>query len=156
MESYWLKDLLFKFGNSVCILTYYGSFKDSQILMKSLWNETLDQFTQNHKASANALWHMRRLIVYHQEFDQEFADFMLENERYKFYTLKIKLESDMSFTALTNFIEEIEYIYMLKFVKIEYDIYKIWTIPYKNLLKYFASKKIDKNLLQNRVLYNDF
>ena len=68
---------------------------------------------------------MRRLIVYHQEFDQEFADFMLENERYKFYTLKIKLESDMSFTALTNFIEEIEYIYMLKFVKIEYDIYKI-------------------------------
>ena len=156
MENYWLKDLLFKFSNSACILVYYGYFKDSQILMKSLWNETLDQFSQNHKAYANALWHMRKLIVYHKEFDKEFADFMLEKERYMFCTLKIQLENENSFIALTDFIEKIEFMYMLQFNKIEFDIYKVSIKAYQNLIKYFATKKLNKTLLQNTVLFNGF
>ena len=99
---------------------------------------------------------MRKLIVYHKEFDKEFADFMLEKERYMFCTLKIQLESENSFTVLSDFIEKIEYMYMLQFNKIEFDIYKVSIKAYQNLIKYFATKKLNKTLLQNTVLFNGF
>ena len=74
---------------------------------------------------------------------------MLERQRYQFYTLDLTLKSTDSFEAMQYFIQNVSDKYMLKFIKIEYDIKEVHIKDYEMLLMCFIENGIDETLLQN-------
>lgn len=58
-------------------------------------------------------------LKYAMYFDEEIAEYLLEQDRYCDYTLDVYSLLNKSFTSLMNFIKRVKYPQMLKFTNIE-------------------------------------
>jgi hypothetical protein len=96
--------------------------------MLDLNHDTQDLWNSNAEAFKNCLIFKRKLIGYDKEFDSQFSQFLLENHKYQFYELKIRLESD-EFEIFLDSVIKID----LKFTEISIPAIDTRTLRYRKI-----------------------
>lgn len=97
--------LLFKFSHWYPVLKYYGSYEKAAQMMNGLWKRTRKLWAANCDAFSVALEYMRKILTYSEPFDAEISLFLLENLRFKRYSLSLTCDSD--FTLITEFLNSV-------------------------------------------------
>ena len=98
-------NLLTKFSHCSNIIKYYGKYHESKLVLMSLWKETNEVWKSNAFAFRNTFEEDRRLLEYSGRFNEDFIAFLLEDEKYKMYSLKIKLIENEEIKLFCDFIK---------------------------------------------------
>ena len=145
MYSTPLKNLIFKFSNSHLILIYYSEILHAQWLMSLLCKSSRNWWNDNYKAFWNAFEYMRKQMEYTREFDDAFAEYLLEQSKYNFYELTVSVSTLEGINSLmANLIGKISDLHNLKFkqIKLRYKSDE-FVEAYNKLYKLFVEKKMD-------------
>lgn len=111
--------LLTKLSHASCILVYFRSFTEARNVFYYLWQETRDFWEKHSKILATLFDNYRMHLRYGLDFDDEIAEYLLDQDRYWNYILDVYTFMKRGFTSLLNFIKSAKYPQMLKFAKIE-------------------------------------
>ncbi|CAI2360029.1 unnamed protein product [Moneuplotes crassus] len=100
-----------KFSNAINILLYYGNYYEVLQFYPYLNRETYKTWTTNKIALANALLSQRKVISYYNEFNSEFANYLIEHDRYLIYEIDCYLASHRAaktFLKMIKYLKELE------------------------------------------------
>ena len=152
MEKYCapVRNLLFKFSNAHLVLIYYNEVIHAQWLMNMLCKRSRDWWNNNYKAFWNAFEYMRKKLEYICEFDEQFAEYLLNQSRYNFYQLTITTHTAEGINALMDkLIKEVPNPCNLKFDKIKLTYQNHEDVKIYNMLyNLFLLKNMDPSWLE--------
>lgn len=149
METFSIQNLLFKFSYSTVILPYFKNIESSEAMMKSLCTTTRELWQTNKNAYSNLFGHARKQMIYHKEFDDEFAQYLLEDDKFQFYTLEVMVKSIESYESLIKFINKTvdNKPYPLKLSKISFLISEADSETYSLLHECLINARISEDVL---------
>ena len=151
MYSQSIIKLLTKFSHCVNVLQFYGFFPECRQMMQQIWKATLITWQDNQELFDNWI-QRRRKLIYHRGFDEEFREFLMQNNKFEQYQLtfdvwwgsyqfdpilnRLVYMSKNLFYSLDKFLDEVEGNRKTKFDKI----YILLNYGYKEAFNLFISK----------------
>jgi hypothetical protein len=100
-------ELLGKISHFNWVLQFYGFFDDCMKLCMSLSKKTRALWFENYSQLYIILL-SKKTVKIHGEFDQQIADYLLENKNYSRYKLVIDIKQKTDLSIFLSFLDSVD------------------------------------------------